>query len=229
MSQLSPPFSIEHPNVTIDIVSHTCEQLASGDTRSLGPLVDRLLAEGVPAMTIALRLIDPVLVEIGEKWACNRITVAQEHVSTAACERALGQLASELSPKRDRGDVAVVGCPAGERHAVGARIAADWLRSEGWRVVYLGADVPNNDFVTTVLDHHAVIAAVTVTCQLSIPSAKELVQNIRSVSADVQILVGGGAAIPADFPEANFVAGRDLLSAGRIVASGPYYGTPPLR
>ncbi|MEJ7763029.1 MAG: cobalamin-dependent protein [Thermomicrobiales bacterium] len=209
---------VAHASLTPALVLQVCDQLVAGDTLSLRPLVDRLLTEGVPAMAIAIGLIDPVLVEVGERWACQRIVIAQEHVATAACERALGQLALALSPVFDRGGTAVVGCPEGERHAVGARIVADWLRSDGWRVLYMGADVPNEEFVSSVVASGAALAAITVTSHQNVPSGQDLVQRLRAADAGVRILVGGGAADPGDYPQADVVVGRDLRAAVPIIA-----------
>ncbi|MCW2990519.1 MAG: hypothetical protein JWM73_1113 [Solirubrobacterales bacterium] len=82
----------------------------------------------------------PALREIGERWADGRITVAHEHFASHLVERRLMRQAAgwEAGPGR----LALLACPSGERHTLGLLCFGVALADEGWRVAYLGADMP---------------------------------------------------------------------------------------
>ena len=66
--------------------------------------------------------------------------MAQEHAITAKVRSHLDRFLAD-----GRGGVrgvAVLACAPGERHDVGLLVLAVMLRSDGWRVEFLGADTP---------------------------------------------------------------------------------------
>ena len=87
------------------------------------------------------RRIVPLLAEVGDAWAAGRLSVYEEHLYT---ERLREFLVSCWRPMADRngGPVGLCATFPGEHHALGLHLAACALALEGWRVVFLGVDVP---------------------------------------------------------------------------------------
>ena len=83
----------------------------------------------------------PFLREVGEAWHEGRMTVAQEHLASAVVQRVVSETAPLFSGGEDNPAI-VIATLEGERHAHGALMAAVTAASEGWRVIYLGADLP---------------------------------------------------------------------------------------
>lgn len=90
---------------------------------------------------VCLGLIQPVLVAIGEAWFRGEITVAEEHFA-ASFMRARLENIFHSSPHNRSGPLVIVGCAPGELHEIGAMFLAVFLRRAGYRVVYLGQNVP---------------------------------------------------------------------------------------
>jgi DNA-binding transcriptional MerR regulator len=92
------------------------------------------------------RIINPVLVEIGEAWYRGEIRVATEHF---ASNYVRGKLLSlyQAYPTHRTAPYIMVGCAPTEQHEIGSLMLSILLRSNGLRVEYLGADIPLDDLL----------------------------------------------------------------------------------
>ncbi len=99
--------------------------------------------------TVCFELLQKALVEIGEGWYNGRLSVQQEHFTSALALRRLDALLA-ATPAPTRAGRVLVGCPPGEAHTFGALMVSFLLRRRGWDVVYLGADVPTNRLQATI-------------------------------------------------------------------------------
>ncbi len=112
----------------------------------------QLLTEALGLYTVEQVIEDlvyPLLVEVGERWMRDEWSVAQEHFASAFIR---GRLANLLhtSPYNPGGRLVLVACAPEELHEIGALIIALYLRRNGYRVVYLGQNVPLDSLVSTV-------------------------------------------------------------------------------
>jgi methanogenic corrinoid protein MtbC1 len=169
------------------------EALRAGDSGAARALVGRMQTAGIAASDIYLQILAPAMVAIGELWERNELTVAEEHLATAITERLIASLSPSFEPAGTCGALgtALIGCVAGERHMLGARMLADLLRLRGWRVLDLGADVPGADWVKLAARFHADLAAISVNMPGNLASARELVAQLRAANPSILVLVGG--------------------------------------
>jgi DNA-binding transcriptional MerR regulator len=79
---------------------------------------------------------------IGDLWALGKLSVAAEH---NASEVIVQQLKLELSRGPAIGPVLLAACLPGEHHEWGFLVTLTDLQARGWRVHYLGADLPLKD------------------------------------------------------------------------------------
>lgn len=113
---------------------------------------ERLLSEAFalhPFDDVLLRLIQPLMIEIGERWHRGEISVAVEHFTTQFMRRKLSSLLSDAEPRAARGRI-VVACAPDELHDLGALFVALFLMRRGWHIVYLGPQVPKADLLEAV-------------------------------------------------------------------------------
>lgn len=82
----------------------------------------------------------PYLREVGERWAGDHLTVAQEHFTSTFLEARFMAMARGWD--HGPGPRALLACPAGERHVFGLVTFGIGLHDAGWRITYLGADTP---------------------------------------------------------------------------------------
>jgi MerR family transcriptional regulator, light-induced transcriptional regulator len=105
--------------------------------------LERTLSQALaahPLEAVCLDVLQPALVELGERWQRGEVSPAVEHFATALVRRRLEQLASILDVGAGRPAV-VLGAAPGEQHELGLLIVSLFWRRRGLRVIYLGADV----------------------------------------------------------------------------------------
>jgi len=109
--------------------------------------VERLVAEQLARRGLgafATEVVLPLAQSVGDRWALGQIPIAAEHL---ASEVVLHALKGGLRPGRGSGPLVVGACLAGERHEWGCLASLAVLRDGGWRVHYLGADLPVQEVV----------------------------------------------------------------------------------
>jgi hypothetical protein len=108
---------------------------------------DRDRLEGLVAQQLALRglrafaedVVLPLAQSLGDLWALGQVPIAAEHL---ASEVVLHALKGGLRMSRGTGPLVVCGCLSGERHEWGFLATLAVLQEDGWRIHYLGADLP---------------------------------------------------------------------------------------
>ena len=159
-----------------------------GDEYGAVELVHALLDEGVPAARIIVDLIARTQSRVGELWAADEWSIAREHAATAVSERALATVATRMRVQPVRGRL-VIACVDGEWHGLPARILGELLRLDGWRVDFLGANVPGPHLVAHL--HQTGPDAVALSCMLAtrLPRAHAAITACRT--AGVPVIAGG--------------------------------------
>ena len=102
-----------------------------------------------PVEAVCIEILQKGLSEIGTRWYENRASVHQEHFASSLAVRRLDALLS-AAPAPTRKQTVIVGCPPDEWHALVPLLMALLLRRRGLNVIYLGANVPAEQFSTTI-------------------------------------------------------------------------------
>ncbi|WDZ82498.1 cobalamin B12-binding domain-containing protein [Micromonospora cathayae] len=191
--------------------------LEEADEYAAVDMVTGLLDRGVPAEPILLDLVAPAQAEVGERWARNEWSVAQEHAATHISDRVVAAVSAYASPRPSRGHV-VVACMDGEWHALPARLVAEVLRLRGWQVTFLGASVPAAHLVGYLQRHDAHAVALACALPMRLPHAHRMIEACRR--SDVPVLVGGrGFGADGRWARRLGVAwAPDALAAAALVA-----------
>ncbi|UCF19877.1 MAG: MerR family transcriptional regulator [Gemmatimonadota bacterium] len=193
----------EQVAATVDSTAVAAEAAAPHLQASLDA-VDRLDAKGLEAalnralLTLSsATMIDgvaaPLMRQVGELWKNGKLRPAHEHLASAVVIRILGKLLEAAQPA-GAAPVLVVATPARQAHEFGALFAAATAASEGWRVTYLGADLPAVDIAAAALQSEAAAVAVSVVPPLDERVTDELRILRRELPAVTPIIVGGSAS-----------------------------------
>ena len=160
-----------------------------------------------PLEQVIEEIIAPALVEIGERWHRNEASVVQEHFATALLRRRLTAVFQAYEQPLS-GPLAITGAAPSEWHDVGILIVSLALRRRGWRVIYLGQNVPAEQLVQEIGRLHPDIVCLSAATR---EAAHELAHVYDAVSRlpapRPRLLFGGGAfsrhpELRADFPDA---------------------------
>ena len=139
-------------------------------------------------------VVVPLLKSIGDGWARREITPAHEHLASAVVRRVLDSILKDCAPEPSA-PTFVVATPTGQVHELGALLAAASAAAEGWRVVYLGSDLPVQDIAQAARETRARAVGLSIVYTESGTGPEEDVARLADVlPAGCRILVGGAAA-----------------------------------
>lgn len=136
----------------------------------------------------------PLLERVGSSWAAGRVSPAEEHLGSGVLERVLTWMNDPSMAAAD-GPAVVVATLPGERHALGARLAAVAAAVAGWRATYLGADLPVDEIAMAAGRVGARAVAISAV-QTDRPgqTAESLAALVSLLEPGVPVLVGGAGA-----------------------------------
>lgn len=142
------------------------------------------------ARAFVFDVLGPLLERVGGAWASGKLCIASEHVASALVRDSLSGLLRRL-PKRPEAELAAVGTPEGEHHELGALLAAVTVALQGYRVLYLGADLPASEIVRAARGAKASIVALSVV-SLDVELALRTIRDVASaLPDDVELVLGG--------------------------------------
>jgi methanogenic corrinoid protein MtbC1 len=133
------------------------------------------------SQVVVTELIQRGMHEIGEMWQRGQASVQQEHFVSSLAVRRLDALI-EAAPPPVRREAIMLACPEGELHTLPLRFLHLQLRRGGWRVVFLGADVPSAQLEATVQGIQpglVVMAAQQLITAATLRSAASLLRSLR--------------------------------------------------
>ncbi len=203
------------------------DAVSAGDRARALALVASLQQTGVSALEVMTDVVAPVQTEIGELWAADRWSVAQEHAATAVSEAVLHVLGSQVPPPGDARSPVIVSCVEHEWHALPALMVAEHLRAANVAVSYLGANASADSLVRHVQALGP--RAVLLSCSLgsSLPRVRRHVEAVRATGTPVVV---GGAAFDAAGLRAQVLGATAFAPSGmeavRVVAAIPTAVSP---
>jgi methanogenic corrinoid protein MtbC1 len=142
-----------------------------------------------------LGLIKPVMYEIGRLWEDDKISTAEEHLATSIVGRILAALYEKMPFSSTTRGKAIVTSAPNEYHELGARLLADMLESDGWDVLFLGANTPAEALIDLTRKTQPRFVAISLTMPFSIDKVSGIISAMRAIPelSSVKILVGGAA------------------------------------
>ncbi len=121
------------------------EALVAFDAARADRAVEEALAL-LPLEDVCLNVLEAALVEIGERWLRGEVSISSEHYASHFVMRKIGTLFNLSRPEVGRGPL-LAACVEGELHEVGLLLTCLFLSRRGYRIVYLGANLPIDDLV----------------------------------------------------------------------------------
>ncbi|HWL50123.1 MAG TPA: B12-binding domain-containing protein [Acidimicrobiia bacterium] len=171
-------------------------RMLAGDEAGSWGVAEAAIRSGMEPRDFYCDVLTPVLHTIGELWQNGEIGVEDEHLASNVASALIGRLGPRFASRgRTKGTV-VTAMPAGERHDLGLAMLGDILRSDGYRVLNLGADTPASALVAALRDVDDISAiALSVVNSERLDTAATLIMAVRESVGEVPVLAGG-AAVP---------------------------------
>ena len=148
----------------------------------------------LPLALLTDEVLVPLLAEIGLRWQHGHLGPAQEHVATAIVHGVLDGIVRTCAPSPGALAIAV-GTPTGQRHELGALLVAACAADLGWRVAYLGADLPAVEIARATEHVGANVVALSIVHPASDENLRaDLDSLVNLLPPGRQLVVGGSSA-----------------------------------
>jgi DNA-binding transcriptional MerR regulator/methanogenic corrinoid protein MtbC1 len=154
----------------------------------------RRAAVALPAAVLLDGVVVPLLERLGTGWREGTLRPVHEHLVSAVLRRLLDRVIESASSPLATANL-VVATPVGQVHEFGALVVAATAAAEGWRVTYLGTDLPAEDIAEAAARTRARAAALSVVFPAGDAALEGELRRLRAVlPKNVTLVVGGAAA-----------------------------------
>jgi 5-methyltetrahydrofolate--homocysteine methyltransferase len=175
--------------------------LLKGSKADVEALVDKALAEGVPAERILNEGLIPGMETLGVLFKNNEVFIPEVLVAARAMNAGLIKLEPVLVRDKIRPKgVVVIGTAKGDLHDIGKNLVAMMLKGAGYKIVDLGIDVPPEKYVEAARTEGAGIIACSALLTTTMAQMKVLVEAVRTAGLGIPVIVGG-APVTREFAD----------------------------
>ena len=199
------------------------DAVLEGDIPGAPGLVQQALDAGIAPETILNDGMIAAMAEVGARYECGDIYVAEMFISAKTLQGALNVLRPHLRSAnvQAKGKV-VVGTVKGDMHDIGKNLVAMMLEGAGFDVQDLGADVHPSKFVDAVNTSHPDLIALSALLTTTMPSMKSTIDALAAAGLRdrVKVMVGG-APVNQEYADAIGADGyaQDASQAAALAKS----------
>ena len=169
--------------------------LVGFDRAGAAPLLRRI--EQLPFEEAITAVWAPLLRELGRAWEHEEITVAQEHYAAAVAREHLLAMFRSLDGGLGDGPHVVCACLPEEQHDLPLLCVAVRLAIRGWRVTWLGADLPIHDLCECCVQQKPDLVCLSSVQPSSQRAVIEHARQVRASVPDESIVAVGGPGVTA--------------------------------
>jgi DNA-binding transcriptional MerR regulator/methylmalonyl-CoA mutase cobalamin-binding subunit len=141
-----------------------------------------------------MRVVAPLAQKLGHLWRLGEITAAHEHFASALIRTFLANISKPFAIT-DSAPGIVIATPVGQLHELGAVIVSATASSLGWRVTYLGTNLPAAEIAGAVAQNKANVLGLSIVFPENDPNLNDELCRLRSfLPSNTEIVVGGRAS-----------------------------------
>lgn len=145
----------------------------------------------LPQLRFINEVVSPLLENIGKMWHDGEIRIVNEHISTAVIRKILTSLIDNNSNSSNEPSI-LIATPKGQLHELGALIIAVVASSDGWKVTYMGPDLPGEEIAAAVERLHPQILALSIVYPNDDYTLEgEMLKLKKLLNGDYKIIAGG--------------------------------------
>ncbi|GAC1314100.1 MAG: cobalamin-dependent protein [Chloroflexota bacterium] len=143
---------------------------------------------------VCLHVLEPVLVDVGNRWHAGELSVADEHYASSFVRTRLFSLLRTYDSVDARGPLILTACAPNEWHEVGILLVSVFLVRRGYAVRYLGPNLPIDGLWRMISRHRpplVIVSAQSAETARELSGAAHTLAQVRGVQT--RLLVGGQA------------------------------------
>ncbi len=173
------------------------KSIENGHPGETEKLVREALKEKIPSEQLIEEVMMPAMRAVGEHYKDQDDDIANILAAARCVRKAMEQIEESEEYKEDEplGTV-ILGTVEGDLHDVGKTLVAVMFRSAGFKVIDLGVDISEKQFLKAVRETPDVnIVCISSLMSTTIPEMQQVVKSLRKNDPQkkYKIMVGGGA------------------------------------
>lgn len=184
----------------MSIYSDISENLRKGKNKTVKELVEKAVAEGLPASEILSKGLLAGMDIVGEKFKNNQVYVPEVLVAARAMKTGIEILKPFLMADgvTAAGKVCI-GTVQGDLHDIGKNLVKMMMEGKGLEVIDLGTDVSPETFVNTAIDQNCKIICCSALLTTTMEVMAEVVKCAEKagIRDKVKIMIGGAPVTEA--------------------------------
>ena len=174
---------------TTELIS---QALMKGRAAEVKQLVEKALAENIPAGKILNEGLLSGMSIIGDKFKKNEVYVPEVLIAARAMKAGMEVLKPRLVAAGVKPvATAVVGTVKGDLHDIGKNLVCMMLEGAGLKVVDAGIDVAPEKFVQLAKDNQAEVIGVSALLTTTMTNMKLVVVAVKDSGLKCKVMVGG--------------------------------------
>lgn len=176
------------------------DALLSALTRYDEGLADRVLEEAFAVYGVELvaeSILAPAMVQIGDMWHEGRVGTSTEHFASNYLRRKLDSIVNAV-PQTNSGPLVVLGCAPGDWHELGLLLIHLMLRRRHINTIYLGQNVPADQFVEEMAQLKPALIVMAATTAESAAGMAAMAQAIQDMQRPQPVFAFGGRIFNVD-------------------------------
>lgn len=188
------PSELDPARPTDRLALEYLQLILEGNASEAVRTVARAAADGFGPETVYLKVLMPAQREVGRLWHAGDLTIPEEHMVTATTQRAMAVIAANGQPASSNGRTVALAAVAGNVHDIGLRALADLYQLGGWRVIFVGSDVPAQELPNALTFFEVDLLVLGATLGTHVPRVEQAIRAIRErCERPVKVVVGGSA------------------------------------
>ena len=145
------------------------------------------------------KILKPVMHDIGEHWATNKISIATEHVASNIAQTLVKIIMDKVTASSNKKKILIC-VPLGEEHHLGCDVLETYLSIKGFKVFNMSTSMPTESIIGFIENNKPDMVFISITLTDNLLAGQRLVKKIKS-EYDIPILVGGYAMQSEKIPK----------------------------
>ncbi len=145
------------------------------------------------------KILKPVMYQIGDEWANNKISIATEHVASNVAQTLVKIIMDRVTIFRKKKKILLC-VPVGEEHHLGCDVIETFLTSKGYKIFNMGTSIPSESILHFIENDKPDLIMVSITLEDNLKAGQRLIKKIKD-KFKVPIIVGGYALEQEKIPK----------------------------
>lgn len=179
------------------------ESLIKGQVEQLKELTEEAMKSGAPPADILNQGLLPGMENVGQKWKNGEMFMPE----VLRCAKAMSGAMDIIRPNLADDDLGnagtmVIGTVAGDLHDIGKDLAGMMFEGAGYKVINIGIDQPNENFVNAAIEHKPNILGMSALLTTTMPRMGEVINSLKEAGIKDQIaVIIGGAPVTEEYAQ----------------------------